>query len=102
MKLRLDLVLATLLVASAGSELVAPDALYAADYATERAEQVCEPVDRSDGPARTEAVQRILAEGYTDVRMLGKSCDDDWHAIALADGDSVSVRVTPQGTVLTE
>ena len=98
MKLRLDLVLATLLVASAGSELVAPDALYAA----ERAEQVCEPVDRSDGPARTDAEQRILAEGYTDVRMLGKSCDDDWHAIALADGDPVNVRVTPQGTVLTE
>ena len=98
MKLRLDLALAALLVASAGSELVAPDALYAA----ERAEQVCKPVDKGDGPARTDAVQRILAEGYTDVRVLGKSCDDDWHAIALADGDPVSVRVTPQGTVLTE
>jgi hypothetical protein len=98
MKLRLDLVLAAVLVATAGSELVAPDALYAA----ERADQVCEAVDQKDGPARTDAQQRIVAEGYTDVRILGKSCDDDWHAIAVADGDPVNLRVTPQGTVLTE
>ena len=98
MKLRLDLAIAAILVASAGSELVAPDALYAA----ERAEQVCQATGQKDGPERTNAEQRILAEGYTDVRILGKSCDDDWHAIALADGDPVDVRVTPQGTVLTE
>jgi hypothetical protein len=98
MKLRLDLVFAAALVATAGSELVAPDALYAA----ERAEEVCQAVDQKDRPARTDAEQRILAEGYTDVRMLGKSCDDDWHAIAMADGDPVNVRVTPHGTVLTE
>jgi hypothetical protein len=98
MKLRLDLAFAAILVATAGSELVAPDALYAA----EREEQVCQTADRNDGPERTDAEKRILAEGYTDVRILGKSCDDDWHAIALADGDPVDVRVTPQGTVLTE
>ncbi|HEY1382987.1 MAG TPA: hypothetical protein VGF43_05205 [Dongiaceae bacterium] len=98
MKLRLDLVLAAVLVATAGSELVAPDALYAA----ERADQVCQASDQNDGRERTDAEKRIVAEGYTDVRMLGKSCDNDWHAIALADGDPVDVRVTPQGTVLTE
>ena len=98
MKLRLDLLFTALLVATAGSELVAPDVLYAA----ERAEEVCQPVDQSDGATRTDAENRILAEGYTDIRILGKSCDDSWHAIALADGDPVDVRVTPQGMVLTE
>jgi hypothetical protein len=97
MKLRLDLLFCAILVATAGSELVAPDALSA-----ERAGQACRLGGNADGAARIDAEQRILAEGYTEVSVLAKSCDNVWHALALADGDPVSLQVTPQGSVLTE
>lgn len=97
MKLHLDLVLSTALVASAGSELVAPDALYAA----EPAKQVCEVADAT-GKGRGNAEQRIRAEGYTEVRIIARSCDNVWHALALAEGDPVNVKVTPDGAVVTE
>ncbi|HEV8391849.1 MAG TPA: hypothetical protein VGQ35_18500 [Dongiaceae bacterium] len=97
MKLRLDLVLSAILIASAGSELVAPDALSA-----ERSGQICRPGDQADGAARVDAERRILAQGYTDVRIVAKGCDNVWHALAFADGDPVNLQVTPQGAVLTE
>jgi len=97
MKLRLDLVLSAILIASAGSELVVPDALSA-----KRTGQVCWPGEEADGAARVDAKKRILAEGYSDVRILAKSCDNVWHAMALAEGDPVHLQVTPQGAVLTE
>ncbi|MEZ5830350.1 MAG: hypothetical protein R3D05_04160 [Dongiaceae bacterium] len=97
MKWRLDLVLPAILLATAGSELVAPDALSAGT-----AIQACQSADGSDASSRAAAKQKILAEGYTEVRILAKSCDNVWHALALADGDPVNVEVTPQGTVVTE
>ena len=97
MKLRLDLVLCAILIATAGTELVAPDALSA-----ERAGQICRSGDGADGAARIDAKKRILAEGYTDVSILAKGCDNVWHAVAFAEGDPVSLQVTPQGAVLTE
>ena len=97
-KLRLDLVLCAVLIATAGTELVAPDALSA-----EYADQACRTDDTgTDGPTRAEAEERILAQGYSEVRILAKGCDNAWHALAFAEGDPVNVVVTPQGTVLTE
>ena len=98
MKLRLDLALAALLIASAGTELVAPDALYAA----ERGGQVCRHTPAAAAKSRSDAENRILAEGYTEVRIVAKRCDNVWHAVAFAEGDPVNVKVTPEGTVLTE
>lgn len=104
MKLRLDLVFAAILVATAGSELVAPDA-YSAPQALEqeqaRQAQACR-TDASDGTTRTEAAERIIAYGYSDITELAKGCGNTWHAVAFAEGDPVNVVVTPQGTVLTE
>jgi hypothetical protein len=97
MRLRLDLLLCAILIATAGAELVAPDALSA-----ERAEQACQPRGKADGAGRIDAEQRILAEGYTEVSILAKGCDNAWHALAFAEGDPVSLLVTPQGSVLTE
>lgn len=97
MKLRLDLVLSAVLIATAGSELVAPDALSAV-----RPSQACQPATEADGAARDAAKERILAEGYSEVSDLAKGCDNTWHALALAEGDPVNVLVTPLGTVLTE
>lgn len=95
MTLRLDLVLSALLITTAGAELVAPDAL-----SGER--QVCRPAGNAGVATRADAERRILAEGYSEIRILARSCDNTWHALAFADGDPVNVQVTPQGSVLTE
>ncbi|WP_119301236.1 hypothetical protein [Dongia deserti] len=98
MKLRLNLLLPAFLIATAGLEVVAaPDVLPGS-----RADQACQIDERSEGPTRIEAEQRILAEGYTEISRLAKGCDDAWHALALAEGDPVNVLVTPEGAVLTE
>lgn len=97
MKLRLDLVFPAVLIATAGSELVAPDAM-----SSVHAEQACQVDERSVGATRHEAEERIFADGYTEISSITKACDGSWHALALADGDPVTVRVTPQGAVVTE
>ena len=97
MKLRVDLVLSAVLVATAGFELATPEAQSAA-----RAEQVCQVEHKPEGTTRVEAEERILAEGYSEISSLAKGCDNAWHAIAFAEGDPVRVLVTAAGTVLTE
>lgn len=103
MKLRLDLMFAAVLVATAGSELVAPDAFSAqpgpeVDAAHELA---CRSND-TEGTTRIEAAERILAYGYSEISQLSKGCDEVWHAVAFAEGDPVNVLVTPEGDVLAE
>ena len=100
MKLRADLLLAALLVATAGSEMVAPDA-FSAQPDEEQRQQACR-TDNADGPTRIEATERILAYGYSEVSQLSKGCDNVWRALAFAEGDPVNVLVTPRGDVLTE
>lgn len=97
MKLHLDLVLPAILIATAGVELAMPDAPPAI-----QAGQTCPIDDQAKGATRLEAEARIFAEGYTEISSLAKGCDGAWHALALADGDPVDVRVTPQGAVLAE
>lgn len=99
MKLRLDLVIATVLVATAGSELVAPDAFSAQPGAEH--EQACR-TDDAEGTSRIEATERILAYGYSEISQLSRGCDNVWHALAFAEGDPVNVLVTPRGDVMTE
>jgi hypothetical protein len=103
MKLRLDLVFAAVLVATAGSELVAPDAFSAQPGPEPGAaqEQACRS-DDAEGTTRLEATERILAQGYSEISQLSKGCDNVWHALAFAEGDPVSVLVTPRGDVLAE
>ena len=101
MTLRLDLVFAAILVATAGSELVAPDAFSAQPALDPGAEHSCRSNDAA-GATRLEATERILAYGYSEISQLSKDCDDVWHAVAFAEGDPVNVLVTPRGDVLTE
>jgi hypothetical protein len=96
MKLRLDLMLPAMLIASAGIDLVMADAL-----PPEHPKQTCRSTE-VDPVARAAAEERILAEGYSEISVLTKGCDNSWHALALADGDPVNVLVTPHGAVLTE
>ena len=94
MKFRLDLVIPLLLIATAGAYSTTPDAIGGKPVA-----QSCQQHTRL---AQPEAEARIAAEGYSEVRMLGVGCDSAWHAVALAEGDPVMLKVTPQGAVLTE
>lgn len=98
MKLRLDLLFCAILIGTAGSELIAPGALSA-----ENTDPACQIEDNGgDGATRLEAEERILAEGYSEVSILSRDCAKVWHALAFAEGDPVSLQVTPQGVVLTE
>jgi hypothetical protein len=99
MKLRLDLVAAAVLVATAGSEMVAPDAFSAQSGLDQ--EQACRS-DHTEGATRLEAAERIIAYGYSQISELSKGCDNVWRAVAFAEGDPVNVLVTPRGDVLTE
>jgi hypothetical protein len=99
MNLRLDLVLAAVLVATAGSEMVAPDA-FSAQSGLEQ-ERACRS-DDMEGTTRTEATERILAYGYSEISQLTKGCDNVWRALAFAEGDPVKVLVTARGDVLAE
>ena len=99
MKLRLDLAIIAVLVATAGSEMVAPDA-FSAQQGLEQ-EQACR-TDNALGASRLEATERILAYGYSEVSQLSRGCDNVWRALAFAEGDPVNVLVTPTGDVLTE
>ena len=98
MKLRLNLLLPAILIASAGGEFV-PRSHPASAGAMAPS---CQVGDTIDSTTQMDAAQRILAESYTEIRRLSKDCDNVWHATAFAEGDPVSLLVTPQGTVLTE
>jgi hypothetical protein len=97
MNLRLDLVLPAILIATAGIDLITADALSA-----EQPTRACHPTTEADAAARTTVKERILAEGYSEISALEQGCDNAWHALALAEGDPVSVLVTPEGAVLVQ
>jgi hypothetical protein len=98
MKLRLDLLLPAILIASAGGEFVPRSPL----ASVEPAAQSCQSSNTLDSTTPLDAAQRILAEGYTEINGLSKGCDNIWRATAFAEGDPVNLLITPHGTVLTE
>ena len=62
----------------------------------------CSSTDRIDGTTADMAKHKIEAAGYNHVSGLSKGCDNYWHAIAMKDGASVGVVVSPTGEVMTE
>ena len=70
MKLRFDLVIPLLLIATAGAYSTTPDAVDAQPVA-----QGCQQRARL---AQPEAEARIAAEGYSEIRILGVGCDSAW------------------------
>jgi hypothetical protein len=62
----------------------------------------CSPSDRIDGTTADMAKHRIEQAGYSQVTDLSKGCDNYWHAIAMKNGASVGVVVSPTGEVMTE
>src|SRR5882672_9437599 len=62
----------------------------------------CSATDRIDGTTADMAKHKIEAAGYNHVTDLSKGCDNYWHAIAMKDGASIGVVVSPTGEVMTE
>ena len=62
----------------------------------------CSAGDRIDGTTADQAKHQIVAAGYSQVSGLKKGCDNYWHGIAMKDGASVGVVVSPTGEVMTE
>lgn len=62
----------------------------------------CEAGDRIDGSTADQAKHKIEAAGYSNVTGLQKGCDNYWHAVAMKDGASVGVVLSPKGEVMTE
>ena len=60
----------------------------------------CSSTDRIDGSTADQAKHRIEQAGYTQVTGLTKGCDNYWHGIAMKDGSSVGVVVSPTGEVM--
>lgn len=62
----------------------------------------CSAGDRIDGSTADQAKHKIEAAGYSNVSGLQKGCDNYWHAVAMKDGASVGVVLSPKGEVMTE
>ena len=62
----------------------------------------CAAGDKIDGTTADQARHKIVAAGYTEVTDLKKGCYNYWHALAMKDGASVGVVVSPTGEVMTE
>jgi hypothetical protein len=62
----------------------------------------CSASDRIDGTTADMAKHRIEQAGYSNVTGLSKGCDNYWHGIAMKNGASVGVVVSPTGEVMTE
>ena len=62
----------------------------------------CSSSDRIDGSTADQAKHKMEAAGYSNVTGLQKGCDNYWHAVAMKDGASVGVVLSPAGEVMTE
>ena len=63
---------------------------------------VCDPGERLDGSTAASARRAMEAAGYSQVRDLKKGCDNYWHAIAMRDGMTMRIVLSPTGEILRE
>ncbi len=63
---------------------------------------VCLPGERIDGRTAEMAARQAESEGYANVQMEHKGCDNVWHGFATRGGTSTRVAVSPSGEVMPE
>jgi hypothetical protein len=66
------------------------------------AQAACDPEDKPDSSTAAQAKKRIEAQGYTQVKVIKKGCDNYWHAMAVKGGVAGRVVLSPQGQVAAE
>jgi len=57
----------------------------------------CEASDKIDGSTAADAQKKLNAAGYTHVSELKKGCSNYWNGLAIKDGVSTHVSLSPQG-----
>lgn len=62
----------------------------------------CHFGEKIDKTTAQDAAKFLKSAGYTSIRGLKKSCDNNWHGHAVLNGTPVNVMVTPQGRVVQE
>jgi hypothetical protein len=60
----------------------------------------CPPGDRIDGSTAEQAKRKFEKAGFSSVKELRKGCDNFWHAMAVKDGKSVRVVLSPTGEII--
>jgi hypothetical protein len=55
--------------------------------------------ERIDASSAADAMHKLQAEGYRDVRDLKKGCDNFWYGYANKDGREEHVSLSPAGEV---
>jgi hypothetical protein len=79
--------------------VLAPLAAVAQQASTSQPVNNCAPGDKIDGTTADQTRKKLEEAGYTDVTGLMKGCDNVWHGQARANGNTVNVMVSPDGTV---
>lgn len=72
---------------------------FSRDYVVRPAFAVCMAGDRIDGTTANDALRRFTTAGYPSVHDLKKGCDNYWHGIAMQNGTSFRVVLSPAGQV---
>jgi len=80
--------------------MIAPALLGPASLTAARA--ACDPGDRIDGTTAEMAKKRAESDGYAQVRMEHKGCDNVWHGFAMKNGASMRLAVSPSGEAMPE
>lgn len=62
----------------------------------------CPAGDRIDGSTAEQAKRKFDTAGFRSAKELRKGCDNYWHAIAIKDGKSVRVVLSPTGEIMLE
>jgi hypothetical protein len=75
---------------------------FSRDVVVRPAFAVCMPGDRIDGTTANDALRRFSSAGYPSVHDLKKGCDNYWHGIAMQNGTSFRVVLSPSGEVMRE
>jgi hypothetical protein len=95
----LKMVLLAIVLALITTVLMAPPNPAGAQEATPQPGNNCAAADKIDASTAEQAKAKLEAAGYTGITGLEKGCDNVWHAQAMANGKTVNVMVTPDGTV---
>lgn len=66
------------------------------------AQAACEPGTHIDGTTAESTMRLLRRQGYSDIKIDQKGCDNVWHVFATKDGRSGRYAVEPGGKVYPE
>lgn len=88
----------------AGAEnavITAPTEINPGDFNTASGNN-CTNGEIIDGSTAEQALAKFRANGYSDVKILEKGCDNFWHATGVKGGQAGNIVLSPDGMVMPE